>query len=63
LLVGEHQEESVPQLILIQHPLQLLTRLDNTVAIVAVDDEDDTLSILEVVPPERADLVLASDLE
>lgn len=62
LLVGENQEESVPELILIQHPLQLLTGLNNTVAIVAIDDEDDTLGVLEVVPPERANLILSTHI-
>ena len=62
LLVGEDKEESVPQLVLVQHPLELLAGLNNTVAIVAVDDEDDTLGVLEVMPPERTDLVLTSDI-
>ena len=62
LLVGEDKEESVPQLVLVQHPLELLAGLNNTIAIVAVDDEDDTLGVLEVMPPERTDLVLASDI-
>ena len=62
LLVGEDQEKGVPQLVLVQHPLELLTGLNNTVAIVAVDDEDDTLGVLEVMPPERTDLVLTTDI-
>ena len=62
LLVGENQEHGVPQLVLVQHSLKLLACLNNTIAIVAVDDEDDTLSVLEVMPPERTDLVLAADI-
>jgi hypothetical protein len=62
LLVSEDQEESVPQLVLVQHALELLTRLNNTVTIVAVDDEDDTLGVLEVMPPQRTDLVLTTDI-
>jgi hypothetical protein len=62
LLVGENQEHSVPELVLVQHSLELLTGLNNTVAIVAVDNEDDTLGVLEVMPPERADLVLTTDI-
>jgi hypothetical protein len=62
LLVGEHQEESVPQLVLVQHSLELLPGLNNTVAIVAVDNEDDTLGVLEVMPPERTNLVLTADI-
>jgi hypothetical protein len=62
LLVGEHQKESIPELVLVQHSLELLTGLDDTVAIVAVNNEDDTLSVLEVMPPERTDLVLTADI-
>jgi len=62
LLVGEDQEESIPELILVQHALQLLPGLNNTVAIVGVDNEDNTLGVLEVMPPQRPDLVLSSDI-
>lgn len=62
LLVGEDQEKGVPQLILVEHALQLLAGLGNTVTIVAVDDEDDTLGVLEVVSPQRANLVLSTDI-
>ena len=60
LLVGEHQEESITELVLVQHALQLLTGLDDTIPIVAVNHEDDTLGVLEVVAPEGADLVLTT---
>ena len=62
LLVGKDQQNGVPQLVLVQHALQLLAGLDDTVAIVAVDDEDDTLGVLEVVSPERTDLVLTTNI-
>lgn len=62
LLVGKDQEHGVTQLILVQHALKLLTGLDNTVAIVAVDNENDALGVLEVVPPQRADLVLPTNI-
>jgi hypothetical protein len=42
--------------------LQLLTRLHDTISVVGIDDEDDALSILEVVTPQRPDLVLSSDI-
>jgi hypothetical protein len=58
LFVGEDQQQRIPQLILVQHALQLLARLDDTVTIVGVDDEDDALGVLEIVPPQRSDLVL-----
>jgi len=51
LLVGKDQKKSISQLIFIQHTLQLLTGLHNTVTIVAVNHKDDTLGVLEVMPP------------
>jgi hypothetical protein len=62
LLVGEDKEDGVAELVLVEHALELLTGLNNTVAIVGVDDEDDTLGVLEVVPPQRTDLVLTTDI-
>lgn len=37
-------------------------RLADPLAIVGVDDEDESLGVLEVVAPQRADLVLAADV-
>ena len=48
LLIGEDKEESIPKLVLVQHPLQLLTSLRNTFPIIRVDNKDDTLSVLEI---------------
>lgn len=62
LLVGKDQEGSLAELILVQHALKLLTSLNNTVTVIAVDNEDDTLGVLEVVPPQRTDLVLTTDI-
>ena len=41
--------------------MQLISRLAHAVAIIRVHHEDDSLSVLEVVPPERADLILAAN--
>ena len=60
LLVGKDQENGVPQLILVEHALELLAGLDDTVTIVAVDDEDDALGVLEIMPPQRTNLILTS---
>lgn len=62
LLVGKDQENGISKLILVEHALKLLASLDNTIAIVAVDDEDNALGVLEVMPPERSDLVLTTDI-
>jgi hypothetical protein len=60
LLVGEDKEESISELILVQHALEFLAGLNNTIAIIAIDDEDDALGILEVMSPERSDLILST---
>ena len=62
MFVGKDQEESIAQLVFVQHPLQLLTRLNNTISVVAVNDEDDALGILEVMSPQRPNLVLSTDV-
>jgi hypothetical protein len=62
LLVGEDKQNGIPELILVEHALELLAGLDDTVAIVAVNDEDNTLGVLEVMSPEGTDLVLTTDI-
>jgi hypothetical protein len=62
LLVGENKEEGISKLILVEHALQFFPSLDNSVTIVAVNDEDDTLGILEVMSPQRTDLVLSTNI-
>lgn len=62
LLVGENQQQSVAEFVLVQHALQLFPGLDNTVTVIAVNHENDTLRVLEVMSPERTDLVLTTDI-
>ena len=62
LLVGKDKEKGISEFILIQHTLKLLTSFDYTITIVAVDDEDDTLGVLEVMSPQRTNLVLTTDI-
>lgn len=62
LLVGKHQKESIPKFILVQHSLEFLTSLRHTFSVVTVNDEDNTLGVLEVVAPERTNLVLSTDI-
>jgi len=62
LLVGKNQKNSVSELILIQHTLQFLPSLNNTVTVIAVNDEDDALGVLEVMSPQRSDLVLSTNI-
>jgi len=48
LLIGKNQKEGITELILVEHPLQLFPCLGDTLPIVRVNDENDTLSVLEV---------------
>lgn len=62
LLVGEDEEDSVAELILGEHLLELITGLADTIAIVGINNEDNTVGVLEVVAPEGAELILSSDV-
>lgn len=62
LLVREDEKSRVSELVLVEHLVQLLLRLLNALAIVGVHDEDQSLRVLEVVSPERTDLVLTADV-
>lgn len=62
LLVGENKEDSVSELVLAKHSVQFVTGLADTLSVVAIDNEDDSLSVLVVVTPERSDLVLSSNI-
>merc|ERR1719313_1952482 len=62
LLVGKDENHRVPELILVQHAVQLLLRVVDTVAIVRVHNEDQALRVLVVMAPQRADLILATDV-
>lgn len=48
LLVGKNQQEGIAKLVFVQHALKLITSLWNTVAIVGINNKDDTLSVLEI---------------
>lgn len=62
LLICEDQEESITEFVFVEHALQLFTCLNDTISVVGIDDEDDTLSVLEVVAPQWPDLVLSSHI-
>lgn len=54
LLVSKDKKESIPKLILVQHSLEFLPSLRYTLSIVGIDNEDNTLGILEVCKTERS---------
>ena len=62
LLVGEDKQQCIPKFVLIQHSLQFLASLNDTITVIAVDYEDDSLGVLEVMPPQRSNLVLSTDI-
>lgn len=41
---------------LVEHAMQLVPRLADSLAIITVHDEDEALRVLEIVPPERTNL-------
>jgi hypothetical protein len=62
LLVQEDQQDSILELVLLQHAHQLIAGLVETSPVIAVYYEDDTLCVLEVVAPQRSDLVLSTNV-
>ena len=56
LLVGKHKQHSVAELILVEHAVEFISSLGDTIAIVAIHHEDQTLGVLEIVAPKRTDL-------
>ena len=62
LLVGEDKNDGIAELILVKHLLEFLGGFLDTLPIVGIDDEDKALGVLEVVPPEGANLILTTDI-
>ena len=62
LLVSEDEQDGVAKLFLGEHLVELLAVLFNTLAIIRVDDIDETLGVSVVVSPEKSDLVLTTDI-
>ena len=51
LLVCKDEEKGIAEFILVEHALKFFTGLDNTISIVGIDHEDDTLGVLEIMSP------------
>ena len=62
LFVREYQQQALLHLTITQYTMELLLRLVYALAVLAVDNEDETLGASVVVPPQRPDLVLSSDI-
>ncbi|KDO26724.1 hypothetical protein SPRG_20521 [Saprolegnia parasitica CBS 223.65] len=54
--------DRVAELVLGKHAMELVAGLVDAVAVVRVDDEDEAARVVVVVAPQRADLVLATDV-
>ena len=53
LLVREDEEDGIPEFVLVQHSVQLLLGLADSLAVVAVDDENQPLRVLTREIPRR----------
>ena len=62
LFVGKNEKNCISEFIFLQHAVQFIAGLANTLSIIAVNDKNETLCILEVVSPQWTDLVLTSDI-
>jgi hypothetical protein len=62
LLVREHQKDSITKFVLVQHSVQLISSVVDTLSIVRVNHENQTLSILVVVSPEGTNFILTSNV-
>ena len=51
-----HIKTQKKSIYLIQHPVELISSFHNTVPIIAINNKDKTLCVLEVMPPKRSDL-------
>jgi len=62
LLVGEDEKYRVFEFVLLEHFRQLVLGFGGSLPVVAVNDEDEALRVLEVMSPKRSDLVLTADV-
>eukprot|EP00435_Cladocopium_sp_Y103_P048707 s1291_g14.t1 len=60
LLVGKDQQHGITHFIFVQHLGEFLSCVLDTIAVVAVNNVDQSIGTLIVMAPERPDLVLAS---
>ena len=53
LFVSENEEHSFPELVFCEHSHQFVSSLSYALAIVWINNKNETLGILEVVTPQR----------
>ena len=62
LFVGEDKKHRISELVFGQHSHEFLSSLADTLSVVGVDHKDQSLRVLEVMPPQWSDLVLSADV-
>ena len=62
LFVGEDEEDGVSELVFLQHSVELISGLSDSLSIVTVHDENETLGVLEIMSPQRSNFILASNV-
>mmetsp|Transcript_6977 Transcript_6977/g.13780 ORF Transcript_6977/g.13780 Transcript_6977/m.13780 type:complete len:213 (+) Transcript_6977:154-792(+) len=62
LLIRKYKNNSIPKLIFREHLVEFFLSHVQTLLIVGIDHEDNSLRVLVVMPPKRADFVLTSDV-
>jgi len=56
LLVCENKEEGITKFIFVQHAMELIACLRDTLPIITIHNKDNTLCVLEVMAPQRTNL-------
>jgi hypothetical protein len=62
LLISEHEQQALLHFSVAENPMKFLLGLVDTVTVLAVDNEDETLGTGVIMPPERTDLILPSNV-
>jgi len=62
LFVGEYKQDSISELIFTQHSCKFVSCLANTISIVRINNENQSLGVLEIMSPQWTDFVLTADI-
>lgn len=62
LLIRKHQQQTILHFPILNNPVQLLSRLIDTISVIRVNDENQTLCPREIMSPQRSNLVLSTDV-
>ena len=60
LLVSENKEDGIAELLFVEHLVKLVVSIFETLVVITIHHEDDTVGVLVVMAPEGADLVLST---